>query len=79
MDNDADQSKIKILASWNYNVNWTAQKEFIQTCQLLVVQGDTEGFFIPFRVHKHFHQCWEQFCLNTEKVTIQEGSSVPSI
>ena len=57
--------KIKFWACWNNNVNWTAQKEFIQTCQLPVVQGDTEGSFIPF--HEHFHMCWERFCPNTRK------------
>ena len=38
---------------WNNNLNWAASKDFIQealikTCQLPVVQGDTEGPFIPF-------------------------------
>ena len=35
-----------------YQCFWAAQKDFIQTFQLPVVQGDTEGSFIPF--HKHF-------------------------
>ena len=37
----------------------------VRTCQLPVVQGDTEASFIPF--HKHFHQCWEPFCLDRWK------------
>ena len=57
VDNDVDELKIKFWAHLNNNVNWAAQKYFIQdalvkTCQLPVVQGDTEGSFIPF--HKHF-------------------------
>ena len=41
-DNDADELKIKLWAHWNNNVNWAAQKDFIQTCQLPVVQGGIE-------------------------------------
>ena len=66
VDNHADELKIKFWACCN-NVNWTAQKYFIQTCRLPLVQGDTEGFFIPSGFHEHFHQCWEQFCPNTRK------------
>ena len=48
VDNGADELKAKFCARRNN------QKDFalVKTCQLLVVQGDTEGSFIPF--HKHF-------------------------
>ena len=53
VDNVADESKIRFWVFWNKNVNWAAQKDFIQdaivkSCQLPVLQGDTEGSFIPF-------------------------------
>ena len=34
VDNDADALEIKFWAHRNNNVNWTAQKDFIQTCLL---------------------------------------------
>ena len=71
MDNDADELKIKFWACCN-NVNWTAQKYFIQTCRLRlpVVQGDAEGSFIPF--YEHFHQCWEQFIQDSQHKKMSE-------
>ena len=58
VDNDADELKINFWACCN-NVNWTAQKYFIrvQTCRLRlpVVQGDTEGSFIPYHEHVGNH------------------------
>ena len=65
--NDADELKIKFWASWNNNVDWAAQKDFVHTCQLFVVQDE------------HFHKCWQHFCLNTSNVQTQEGSFGPSI
>ena len=56
---------------------WIAQKDFIQTCWFPVVQGDTEGSFIPF--HEHFTSVGNNFVRTQENVRTQEGSSVPSI
>ena len=65
VENDADELKINFWASWNNNVNWAAQKDFIQTFQLPIVQGDAEGSFFSF--HQHFHRSWELLCPNTRK------------
>ena len=54
---------IMMVMNWRQNfglvklgcLNWLIQDALVKTCQLPVVQGDTEGSFIPF--HKHFHQC----------------------
>ena len=62
MENNADELKTKIGARWNKQVSLGCpigriQDTLVKTCQLPVVQGDTDGSFIP--IHKHIHQCWE--------------------
>ena len=63
VENVADELKTKFCARYLGCPIGLIQDALAKTCQLPVVQGDTEGSFIPF--NKHFPKCWEPFCLNS--------------
>ena len=65
VENAADELKTKFCARYLGCPIGLIQDVLAKTCQLPVVQGDTEGSFILF--NKHFHTCWEPFCLNRWK------------
>ena len=63
VENVADELKTKFCARYLGCPIGLIQGALAKACQLPVVQGDTEGSFIPF--NKHFPKCWEPFCLNS--------------
>ena len=72
VDNDADELKIKFWAHWNNNINWAAQKDFIQTCHLSVFKVTQKVPSFPsmsifISAGNHFAWKQEGKCPNTRK------------